>query len=391
MKKQSFLLIILSLIVIFISTSNVFALGENESSLSSYEIESLNKYDTKLAENESIILLKEHNYLDNFLKRLDFELSKKISNELPEKLDQLRQWGLNPNDNLRYLEKLVQLYLDNNKIEISIGSTDFDALVNKYLSDESSSIVFDAKKNSLIGQVYLYMCIYNNMHNSTSTDINDPVFSDKYYEKTLEEICRDDIILDFSSSDINGILRNYIEEVSLNFSPPQPALNGQAIESYARTWALSRNTYYKWYDVNNDCTDFASQALYYGGLYKTYVSSDQSANGVVSTSTRWFYFNNGSQSGYSVSTSFIRVLDLYNYLSPNYATFSTTSGTTMTPYLNRGFILQGKLFIGDYIHSVVITLVSGSPRYCAHSNARYDEPIQSFYDYYSKYRVVQVY
>ena len=57
MKKQSFLLIILSLIVIFISTSNVFALGENESSLSSYEIESLNKYDTKLAENESIILL----------------------------------------------------------------------------------------------------------------------------------------------------------------------------------------------------------------------------------------------------------------------------------------------------------------------------------------------
>ena len=55
---------------------------------------------------------------------------------------------------------------------------------------------------------------------STSTDINDPVFSDKYYEKTLEEICRDDIILDFSSSDINGILRNYIEEVSLNFSPP---------------------------------------------------------------------------------------------------------------------------------------------------------------------------
>lgn len=63
----------------------------------------------------------------------------------------------------------------------------------------------------------------------------------------------------------------------------------------------------------------------------------------------------------------------------------------MTPYLNRGFILQGKLFIGDYIHSVVITLVSGSPRYCAHSNARYDEPIQSFYDYYSKYRVVQVY
>ena len=113
MKKQSFLLIILSLIVIFISTSNVFALGENESSLSSYEIESLNKYDTKLAENESIILLKEHNYLDNFLKRLDFELSKKISNELPEKLDQLRQWGLNPNDNLRYLEKLVQLYLGN--------------------------------------------------------------------------------------------------------------------------------------------------------------------------------------------------------------------------------------------------------------------------------------
>lgn len=33
----------------------------------------------------------------------------------------------------------------------------------------------------------------------------------------------------------------------------------------------------------------------------------------------------------------------------------------------------------------------GSILYCGHSNFRKDEPIQTFYDAYSKYRVIQVY
>lgn len=169
------------------------------------------------------------------------------------------------------------------------------------------------------------------------------------------------------------------------------ALNGQVIESYARTWALSRNDYYRWYDVNNDCTNFASQALYNGGLHMTYYTSDESADGVVNTTARWFYFQNSSKSTYSISTSFIRVLEIYNYLAPNYATFSTTNGQTMTSYLNRGFLLQGKQLYGNYSHSVIVTLVSGKPAYCGHSNPRYDEPIQTFYNGYYTYRVVQVY
>ncbi|NLB18725.1 MAG: hypothetical protein GX825_08375 [Syntrophomonadaceae bacterium] len=30
-----------------------------------------------------------------------------------------------------------------------------------------------------------------------------------------------------------------------------------------------------WHDSKNDCTNYVSQAFYYGGLYMTYISSDQ--------------------------------------------------------------------------------------------------------------------
>ena len=85
-------------------------------------------------------------------------------------------------------------------------------------------------------------------------------------------------------------------------------------------------------------------------------------------------------------------MDLYSYLSPNYAVFETSNGDTMSPYLNKGFLLQGKHIIASYSHSVIVTKDSSNALcYCAHSSPRLDEPISTFYDGFSKYRVVQVY
>jgi len=394
MKKYRYFLILLSVILTLtfcLGAKSNENLSSNQTILSSSEIEALNRYDGNLKDNEMVLFIKEHGYLESFIQRLDSALDQKIENELSEKTNQIEQWGLNPEDNLKNLEDKVQKYLNENNNGIVIGTLEFELLLDKCLSNGASGIACKAKSDPSMGQIYLYMCIYKNYHKGELTATSKSIFSDQYYNKSLKEICCEDIIQDFVSTDSLSILRSFIEEMNLDFSPPWPALNGSSIQTYARTWAMTRNSYYLWYEANNDCTDFASQALFYGGLYMTYYSSDQTANGLVSTPTRWFYFNNSSQSGYSISTSFIRVLELYNYLAPHYATFSTTNSSTMTTYLNKGFLLQGKPFIGDYAHSVVITLVSGSPRYCAHSNCRYDEPIATFYNGYYQYRVVQVY
>ena len=126
---------------------------------------------------------------------------------------------------------------------------------------------------------------------------------------------------------------------------------------------------------------------------KTYITSDKNARGYVNTTARWFYFKNNSSLKYSASTSWIRVVDLYNYLtSRGYAVHETSKGSEMTPYINKGFVLQGKHFVGRYSHSVIAVKGNdGSVLYCGHTNFRLDEPIQTFYNAYAKYRVIQVY
>ena len=63
----------------------------------------------------------------------------------------------------------------------------------------------------------------------------------------------------------------------------------------------------------------------------------------------------------------------------------------MTPYLNKGFLLQGKHLVGKYKHSVIITKKNGNVCYCSHTSDRKDEPISTFYNGFHKYRVVQTY
>lgn len=396
MKKYRISLILLSLIIVMNCVLSMGAMSprissENSNALTEAERQALDKYDTKLKTHGYVLKLKEHGHLESFLVRLNKALDKKIATELPEKLGQIKTWGLDPQDTVKDLELHVLTFLNEKQGELQIGTSEFDRYVIEGLSDSPANLLSKARKDAAYGPLYLYACIYNYHHNIEQNNTAGSSWDLPVAGKTLEELFREDTIRDFADTDSLSVLRSYMQENNLDFSPPWPALNGQAIESYARAWANSRNNYYRWYDEGNDCTNFASQALFNGGLYMTYYTSDETANGIVSTAARWFYFQNSSQSTYSISTSFIRVLELYSYLAPNYATFSTTNGQTMTTYLNRGFLLQGKQLYSNYSHSVIVTLVSGALAYCAHSNPRYDEAIQTFYNGYYTYRVVQVY
>lgn len=353
MKKYRISLILLSLIVVMncllsLGAMNPLISPENNNTLTETERQALDQYDTKLKANDYVQKLKEQGHLENFMSKLHTALEKKIETEMPEKLGQIKAWGIDPQETVKDLELDVLLFLKEKDGKLQIGTSEFDYYVKSWLSDSPANLLSQARKDPTYGPLYLYACIYNYHHNMQPADSVDSSWDSTIAGKTLEELFLEDTVRDFADTDCPIVLRSYMQENNLDFSPPWPALNGQAIESYARTWALSRNTYYRWYDVNNDCTNFASQALFNGGLYMTYYTSDESANGVVSTAARWFYFQNGSPSTYSISTSFIRVLDIYSYLAPNYATFSTTNGQTMTSYLNRGFLLQGKQLYRGY-------------------------------------------
>ena len=121
-----------------------------------------------------------------------------------------------------------------------------------------------------------------------------------------------------------------------------------------------------------------------------YTNSDKNKQGYVSTTNRWFHFKTSSKK-YIISTSWIRVVELYAYLSPHYASHETTSSSNMNPYLNKGFLLQGKHLIGRYSHSVIVVRINGEMCFCGHSKPRRDEPMQTFYKAFHKYRVLQTY
>ena len=80
-----------------------------------------------------------------------------------------------------------------------------------------SGISDKAKTDPSIGPIYLYMCIYKDYHERALSDDTDTlVFSDQYYNKSLENICLDDIIQDYASTDSLSILRSFVEEMNLH-------------------------------------------------------------------------------------------------------------------------------------------------------------------------------
>lgn len=184
--------------------------------LSSSEIAELDKYDSNLKNNDMILLIKERGYLESFIQRLNSAFDQKIKNELGDKINQIEQWGLNPKDTVKNLEDMVQKYLDENNNGIIIGTMEFDLLLDKMLSNGESGIAYKAKSDPSIGKIYLYMCIYKDYHEGDLTDADKLAFSDQYYNKSLENICCEDIIQDYASTDSLSILRSYVEEMNLD-------------------------------------------------------------------------------------------------------------------------------------------------------------------------------
>lgn len=342
----------------------------------------MNKNDIKVLKNKGVF--------DEFLDEVSVEMDKYVSLNSNEVLNQISKWGISPKCTVSDIEIEAQKYLNKYFNGIKIGSNEFKEMVHKYIDNEDMGSRTLADENHEFAPLYLYMCVYSAyILDEEETSIQDySLYNDKSDIKNLliSDIAYADSQEDFVDTISPQILNKYVQIYAANSSWPK--MNGSRIQSYAQKYAISYNTNY--IGMSSDCTNFVSQALYYGSLPMTYNASDKSANGYVETTSRWFHFKTNA-SKYSISTSWIRVVELYDYLSPHYAVYETSSGSNMTPYLNKGFLLQGKPLIGKYKHSVIVTINNGNVQYCAHSSDRKNESIQTFYNGFSKYRVVQTY
>lgn len=376
--------------------------------LTSSEIAVLNKFGDTLSDNSLVKEFKKANVLDDFITFMDESFANQIRNDSEDMLNQLKAWGIDENYTVKDIGILAQNYLCEQKSNIKIDSPEFHELVAFYFNN-NYPLYGIAEEDTRFGALYVYMCIYyeafcsesgympsSQILTATVLDEKRQAFKTSVEPATIQEVVVDDAEQNIKSTYTNLYVKQYAERAAIDSNDPVwPNLNGDAIQTYARTYANEsisnyHNNYYIFID-GGDCTNFVSQALYNGYLPMTYYSGEQNANGYTETSERWFYFNNNTTNGYSASTCWVRVVELYDYLSPHYACCEKKADDEMSPYLNKGFVLQGKPFIGRYKHSVIVTKTNGQKTYCAHSSQKVDADIATFYDSFYKCRVVQVY
>lgn len=141
--------------------------------------------------------------------------------------------------------------------------------------------------------------------------------------------------------------------------------NAKLACEYAQKHALNYNTKYKSFDNSGgDCTNFVSQCLHAGHI-------------PITNSWRPY------------STSWIRVIELYNYLIKNDIGVDITS---KHPYKEGDIIQFYANNKGYFSHSGVITkaLGYGEYLYCCHSYDKLNFPLSEIFPFiYDKIRVIQ--
>ena len=169
--------------------------------------------------------------------------------------------------------------------------------------------------------------------------------------------------------------------------------DGSKAASYAVSYAKSYNSDY--FKHGEDCTNFASQCAYAGGMkmYSSLASRGVAAvkSGCVSgRADEWFYYHKKGDKNESWSStwSVVDKIDtkdgLRRYIKKSSKnTYSKTNfkydPSTFYKYVKAGDIVQLSSDGGSsYYHSIIISSVSGSTvYYCCHTNDKKSENMKN--------------
>lgn len=340
--------------------------------------------------------------LDN--KLLEINLQESLNNVLSCKYETMKNWNINlPATTAISNNELYSLLVNQNKLEcewykkVGLKISDYSSTIkineikqidlSKYLvkaqqyvelhlSDKENTVskalddflleIEYSDNNIIINKLQNLFESSNNNNNVNSNNlsnnsINDNVISDKVFDDYSAVIKKKQELVEEKTKNIDKYAKefnnlNTIKNIQTK-SNSAIALSsyyynrGNAV-SYAHTYALSPNSAWRYYD-GEDCTNFVSQCVYYGG---------------IPASSYW----------YGYTPQWVNVVSFYYYMIQNgYASsddrfYNVQLGDVVQLYNSSH---------GEWSHSVILTKYTSSQGwlYCGHSTPRYDYPISAVF------------
>lgn len=274
------------------------------------------------------------------------------------------------------IQDMLLTYFEENNIDIEIGTEEYFEYITEQLIYGTDK---NLKAHPHYNLIHAYMAEYSNAY-ADQCFYQEGVLRTSEMKYVGEQFYNS---LDFSSETLGDIrLQNELERLTVQNMPQTRSVvssvyDGEAAAEYAILWARGENPNYEHY--SKDCTNFVSQCIYAGGID---MNGSCTAPGVYDTTSDWysqvFYTSNASGNyqykEFGVTTSWIRVADLYTYLLLN-------EGKTSSSCHSHSLLIDN-VEVGDIVqlydettfsthHSIIITDVSADDaEYCAHSTNR---------------------
>lgn len=243
---------------------------------------------------------------------------------------------------------------DNYVIEVEKNSEKW--LINKIINKADYQDIVGEKENNK-AQLYTITNDTSSSNNNSILDKND-IILDKQLDEVKIKLNDIDKSVNEYKNTLEGI-KNIKENGSEKATPSYSGTNRTAIARYAYKYAINHNSSYK-YINGADCTNFASQAVYAGG---------------VPSSSYWS----------SYSSAWVNVPQFYNYMSNN----GYLSGGNSTDDTSTGDVVQWKhSWKADYSHSTIVTGYDDTfgIMLSAHSNDRQNYPLANYWSDFSSAR-----
>ena len=275
---------------------------------------------------------------------------------------------------LKDIETQVMSYLEGNHPDVLANTeTYISFLVDQMLTNADSQLSSFANYSDIV----IYMGEYlNQMQTIPATECTGQLFHLPDASANLTPTEKRAMIA-AENEEVFSVERSHPQSrsVSVNYNATQAV-------SYARTWAESYNPIYDQY--TKDCTNFISQCLVAGGIPMEYpddYSLDSAAN-ILETTDYWYsdaYTNILGLSRWKVTTSFIRVVDLYSYLLSHTTSIMRSESIDLVQNLAQpGDVVQLRFQDGSWGHSIIITGgTTGNRTYCAHTSPAKDQPVST--------------
>lgn len=224
---------------------------------------------------------------------------------------------------MKTIEQELTIYL-NDPLIIPETEAYYTYLMNQLLFGNDKELA--SKKN--YSDIVTYMSGYLNNMVLPAAD---------FYEQTPEELLENN---------------NSKENISRESHRSNPAfVNAGAVQAYAERWWNDRNPNFQNWNPNN-CANYVSQLLLAGGVNRTIPEPRPTVN-VYDTTDYWYSFNTPNNN-YEQSTSWIRVLDFFNYWNRSQETISPQN---LNPYrdLDVGDVIQLQPKSGGiFYHSMMV-------------------------------------